>query len=235
MEAIKNIRISPATHSDYIRPLRLYFDQAQRKRAWDVIKSHNSVSAVLYHEQKNALVFVKQFRPAVYVNSISIPPNFTGPIDSVANPTSLGVTYELCAGIVDKDLPLERIMQEEIMEECGYQVPVEKLEKITSCRQGFRHFVPRTVIFSTAFFFRSGVGFAGASQTYFYSAIDDSMKISDGGGNPLECESIEVVHMPIDDAEAFLLDEKINKPPGILFGVMWFLKFKLPQIASAKV
>ena len=34
-------------------------------------------------------------------------------------PGSLGCTFELCAGIVDKKIPLECIAQEEILEETG--------------------------------------------------------------------------------------------------------------------
>lgn len=50
-------------------------------------------------------------------------------------PASAGVTYELCAGLVDKpDLSLEEIARQEILEECGFDVPVTKLRKITSYR-----------------------------------------------------------------------------------------------------
>lgn len=50
-------------------------------------------------------------------------------------PASKGITYELCAGIVDKpELSLEEIACEEILEECGYEVPVTSLKKITSYR-----------------------------------------------------------------------------------------------------
>lgn len=50
-------------------------------------------------------------------------------------PASAGVTYELCAGIVDKpNLSLEEIACQEVLEECGYEVPVSKLRKITSYR-----------------------------------------------------------------------------------------------------
>ena len=50
------------------------------------------------------------------------------------NPGSIGVTYELCAGIVDKDTSLEQIAQAEVLEECGYKVPLDKLERFCSCR-----------------------------------------------------------------------------------------------------
>lgn len=50
-------------------------------------------------------------------------------------PVSAGVTYELCAGLVDKpNLTLEEIARQEVLEECGYDVPVTKLRKITSYR-----------------------------------------------------------------------------------------------------
>lgn len=50
-------------------------------------------------------------------------------------PASVGVTYELCAGLVDKaDLSLEEIARQEVLEECGYDVPASKLKRITSYR-----------------------------------------------------------------------------------------------------
>lgn len=50
-------------------------------------------------------------------------------------PASVGVTYELCARPVDKpDLSLEEIARQEVLEECGYDVPVAKLRRITSYR-----------------------------------------------------------------------------------------------------
>lgn len=50
-------------------------------------------------------------------------------------PASEGVTYELCAGIVDKaKLSVEETACKEVFEECGYDVPVASLKRITSCR-----------------------------------------------------------------------------------------------------
>ena len=39
--------------------------------------------------------------------------------DRMFGPGSDGVTYELCAGIVDKQIPLEQIAREEVLEETG--------------------------------------------------------------------------------------------------------------------
>lgn len=47
---------------------------------------------------------------------------------------SLGLTIELCAGIVDKTKSLEEIASDEISEEVGFDVPAEKLEKIAVFR-----------------------------------------------------------------------------------------------------
>ena len=58
----------------------------------------------------------------------------SGRIDSEKAPGRLGVTYEMCAGIVDKDCSVEQIAKEEVLEECGYDVPLRHLEKITVCR-----------------------------------------------------------------------------------------------------
>ena len=64
-----------------------------------------------------------------------IPASDLGSVDWSVYPASLGVTHELCAGIVDKpQLSLAEIMREEITEECGYDVPLEKIERVTSCR-----------------------------------------------------------------------------------------------------
>lgn len=49
-------------------------------------------------------------------------------------PPHQGCTLELCAGIVDKDVSLEEIARQELLEEVGYDVPADRLEKIVSSR-----------------------------------------------------------------------------------------------------
>ena len=48
----------------------------------------------------------------------SSPPSTT----SSYGPGSEGCAYELCAGIVDKNVSLQQVAQEEILEETGYKV-----------------------------------------------------------------------------------------------------------------
>lgn len=49
-------------------------------------------------------------------------------------PVNLAITDELCAGIVDKSKPLIEIAREEIIEECGYDVPAERIETVMTYR-----------------------------------------------------------------------------------------------------
>lgn len=41
---------------------------------------------------------------------------------------------EFCAGIRDKDVSFEEIAKIEVMEETGYEISVEKLEKVRTLR-----------------------------------------------------------------------------------------------------
>jgi 8-oxo-dGTP pyrophosphatase MutT (NUDIX family) len=51
-------------------------------------------------------------------------------VDVEKFPPSLAITTELCAGIVDKDLPLVEIAREELLEECGYKVTSDRIELV---------------------------------------------------------------------------------------------------------
>lgn len=56
-------------------------------------------------------------------------------IDWTQHSMSIGMTLELCAGIVDKnEMPLVQVMKEEICEECGYDVPIDRISVITKFR-----------------------------------------------------------------------------------------------------
>ena len=55
-------------------------------------------------------------------------------VDVAQNPPSQGVMYELCAGLMDKDKSPQEMAKAEVLEECGYDVPMEKFEKITAAR-----------------------------------------------------------------------------------------------------
>jgi UDP-sugar diphosphatase len=65
----------------------------------------------------------------------SIPEHDQGmKIDTSKYPPESGITLELCAGILDKDLPPEETARIEVLEECGYDVPVSNFERIITYR-----------------------------------------------------------------------------------------------------
>ncbi|XP_054826151.1 uridine diphosphate glucose pyrophosphatase NUDT14 isoform X2 [Eublepharis macularius] len=190
-------------------------------KIWDFMKTHDSVSILIFNTSRQCFVVVKQFRPAVYMCEMDqhCPQDFESnapetwcPLKGTL-PASSGVTYELCAGIVDKaELSLEEIACQEVLEECGYEVPLAGLKRITS--------------------YRSGVGVTGSKQTLFYAEVTDEMKTGKGGGRPEEGELIEVVEIPLPDSMDFAFDETFPKTMGVMFCFMWFhnnIAPKLPE------
>lgn len=57
-----------------------------------------------------------------------------GEVDLQKFPPKIGVTLELCAGIVDKNKSWREIAREEVLEECGYDVAVERIEEVLTYR-----------------------------------------------------------------------------------------------------
>ena len=182
IEKIDIVKIETCIQSEYIRPKSMHYVQNGQAKRWDMIDAHNSVAILLYHEEYDAFVFVKQFRPAIYLKN------------------SDGFTYELCAGLVDKDKSLEQIAIEEIIEETGYDVPLGSLERITS--------------------FYTAVGVAGGKQTLFYAPLNKALNVSKSGG--IYNEAIEVVYVPRNEVLDFMYDETIVKTSGLMFSLMWF-------------
>jgi UDP-sugar diphosphatase len=180
---IEIVKTVPCTDAKFIKPLRLIYRQDGKEKSWEIVKTHDSVAILLYDRDADAFVLVKQFRPAVYLKNHK------------------GFTWELCAGLIDKEgKSIETIAKEEVLEECGYDICEESLERITS--------------------FFTAVGFAGGEQTLFFAEVDKSMKVQEGGG--IDDEQIEVVMLPLSDARSFMFDESRPKTPGLLFAFMWF-------------
>lgn len=173
---------------NFIKPIKISYIQNKQHKEWEAVISHDSVATLLWHVEKQAFVLVKQLRAAV-LN--------TNKID--------GYTYELCAGIIDKEISDIAIAKEEILEECGYDVAISSIEKVTS--------------------FYTSVGISGAKQTLYYAECDSSMQVNEGGG--LEEEAIEVIYLPLQEAKAFMFDESYHKTPGLMMAFYWFFENKL--------
>lgn len=179
---IKNFKKNRLVDPKYIHPFLATYEYKGKKRDWEILEAHDSVAILIYHKEREEFILVKQFRPAVYVHNKN------------------GMTLELCAGLVDKELSLEDIAKEEIEEECGYKT--NNIEKITS--------------------FYTSVGFAGAKQTLYYSEVTEEMKVSSGGG--VDSEDIEVIYLKKDEIMAMVYDETIIKTPGLMFAFLWWFE-----------
>ena len=180
--SITHFTLKPLVDPKFISTALATYEQNGIAKDWEVVQAHDSVAILIYHREAQSFILVKQFRPAVYVHNKD------------------GMSVELCAGIVDKEMSLQQIAQEEIEEECGYRVPLDKVEKITS--------------------FYTSVGFAGSRQTLYYAEVTEAMKVSEGGG--VDGELIEVIQLHVDEAEAFMYDESVVKTPGLMFAFMWW-------------
>jgi len=193
---ISDFSISTLTDNKFVRPVKLDYVQNGNRRSWEAVKAHDSVAILLYHLDRQAFLLVKQFRAPVHMNH----PQVT-------------FTHELCAGLVDKNASLEQIAKEEILEECGYDIPVENITKISS--------------------FFTNVGISGNRQHLFFACLDDSSRVHDGGG--IHTEEIVLEYLHISNAREFIYDESFAKTPGLMFAFYWFFEQfgcageKLPQ------
>lgn len=175
--------IQPLKDPQFVKPIEINYIQSGIDKRWEAVLSHDSVAILLYHIQKDAFILVKQLRVTVLNKN-----------------KDNGYMYELCAGIVDKECSIKQIAKEEILEECGYDVPLHNIEKISS--------------------FYTSVGISGTHQTLYYAQIDESMKVSEGGG--IHEEEIEVVYIPLNEAKQFMFDESYQKTTGVSLSFYWF-------------
>ena len=184
------ISLTPSKDPKFIQVQDLSYMQDGICKTWEIAKTHDSVAILLIDKANNEFLFVKQFRPPVYLKNND------------------GYTYELCAGITDKDASIEQIAKEEILEECGYDIALSDLIRVRG--------------------FYSAVGFAGAKQTIFFAFVDESQKVSSGGG--IEGESIEVIRCKIDEVFDFFTEE-IATTPAVLYAVReYFARYANHQI-----
>ena len=207
MDDIKAVSVQSLTESPYLKPMRLRYQQSGDGKVWDLMRCHDSVAVVIFNTDSSKFIFVQQFRPAVYLAQVRPPVSVGDCVDTEAFPGGLGLTLELCAGIVDKDLSLEEIASQEVEEECGFLVSPDRLSKIVT--------------------FPAGVGSSVGTQTMFSVEVVDKDRVGKGGGLLEEGEMINVVEMTVKEVEEYLARETVNSPVGFLYGVSWYLQNKL--------
>jgi len=152
--------ISPNTTPKFIKTQLVTASRDGKLFPWEMIVSHDSVHVLVNSVDTGELLFVTQVRVPVLVN----------------NPGTSGIILETCAGLVDKDIPLEEIAREEILEEMGYNT-TNDIQFIKTLK--------------------SSVGTAGTNAHCFYVDVYDDEKVSEGGG--LDGEDIEVHLVPLDE------------------------------------
>ncbi len=188
----KIVSIEKLENPKFIKPIRINYTHKNRQKSWEAVLSHDSVAILIWHKEKESFILVKQLRVTV-LNK---------------NPDN-GYMYELCAGIVDKNCSNIQIAKEEILEECGYDVPLDEIRKISS--------------------FHTSVGISGTYQTLYYAEVDESMKVSEGGG--IDDEDIEVIYLPLKDTKKFMFDESYQKTTGVSLAFYWFFANQAPQLS----
>ncbi|CAF1007796.1 unnamed protein product [Didymodactylos carnosus] len=217
---IKNIRIEELPkNSLYVRPYRLLFtdehNNNQVERIWDCVDAHSSVAIIVFNKSNDTLVLVRQFRPAVNVMFAKEHQQVSSlhDIDFSKQDPAEGITWELCAGIIDKSGKTNKeIIQIELLEECGYNVDLDTIEKVSQ--------------------YRTGVGIHGGLQELFYVEVTNEMKTNMGGGNATEQELIVVHEISVNDVYKFIFDETKAKSTNLMFAMFWFLhqKKRLPPV-----
>ena len=208
--------------SKFIRTASLLFELDGRPRRWDCARSHPSVSCVIWHRERTSALVVRQFRPPVWAAALAEAQEEQagkGAEDVPPPPLEAGLTFELCAGILDKDgASLEQTAAEEVAEECGFRVDPSDLRKIAS--------------------YHSAIGISGARHTVFAVSVDDSNALGKdgaaggggagggggGGGVASDGEAIETLALPLDSFDAFCADDSLAKSAGLVFGLGWLEK-----------
>nr|CAH7753079.1 unnamed protein product [Callosobruchus chinensis] len=207
MENISDVYLTEYVPTIYTEPRTICYTQNGKQKKWHIVAEKNGVVIVLYNSTRDVLVLVKQFRASAYIQQIPEQDRMKKPVDVKKYPPSLGVTYEFCAGLEDKNISTAETAKEEILEECGYEVSVDQLEKIATIKN-----LTETT---------------GARSTFYYCEVTDDMRVNQGGGNEEEGENIEVIEMPVEKVLQFATNrEYVSSPVNFMFGLYWFLNNK---------
>ena len=206
MNKISNVKITPLKdHSDFVKPYRMRYVQDNINKTWDLLIQKPSVSVIIYNKSRDKLILVKQFRPSVYATVLNS--SLSNDVNSSCADAVKGITLELCAGILDKaDKTPKEIAKAEVLEECGFEVPLHHFEHVLT--------------------FLSGVGISGANMNLFYTEVTDQMRVSRGGGLECEGELIDVIEMTPREAESYLKRDVVKSPMFTVYGLSWFLNNK---------
>lgn len=146
------------------------------------------------HDSVHILVVNKDTEELLLVKQVRIP--------VLINDSSQdGVIYEMCAGLVDKEHTVTQIAKEEVLEELGYEVPIRNIRKLKTLK--------------------SGVGSSGSNSHVFFCFVEESQKVSEGGG--LENEDIEVVRFKFNEVYNFVFNSQKHTDAVTAFLMSYWL------------
>jgi len=237
---LSDVRVEPFEPSPYVEPQTVRFNLKGAERSWAMIRSMNSVAVVLYHRELDSAVMVRQFRPPVWASAVASEAA-AGSDASLAQ----GFTFELCAGLMDKPgLSPEEVAREEILEECGYEVPLDGIEKVATYNHAMAHLGTKEHIFyaevrtrladgfpsdglqisGLPFAFANLAIFASCAFSFAFAQVEEGQRQMGGGGGLAEDgEAIEVLALPIGECRRFILDDAFPKSAAAIIGIQWLL------------
>ncbi|KAG2378894.1 hypothetical protein C9374_008042 [Naegleria lovaniensis] len=204
---ISNVKIERDKHieSKWIRLQRMYYNQNGIEKTWDIAVTRDSVSCLIYQKSQKAFIIVKQFRPALFARQVTdLNQDPSGP--NVILPEKIKFSFELCAGISDKNVSPVETIQAELEEECGFRIPLDKIQSVKT--------------------YYTGTASNASMQQLFYVEMDDesekAWKINAGGGLESEGEIIEVFKLPLEHVHEFLTDTTTLKPATLFYAITWW-------------
>ena len=152
----------------------------------EVYDRGNGAVILLYNSTKKTVVLTRQFRLPTYLNG-----------------NSSGMLIEACAGMLDKDNPIECIIRE-TEEETGY--------RLSSVKKVFQSYMSPGAVTEILHF--------------FIGEYQPEMKVSEGGGLAEEHENIEVLEYPFNEAYQMITSGEITDAKTIM--LLQYAKINLP-------
>ncbi|BDB53674.1 GDP-mannose pyrophosphatase NudK [Flavobacterium ammonificans] len=152
----------------------------------EVYDRGNGAVILLYNSTKKTVVLTRQFRLPTYLNG-----------------NSSGMLIEACAGMLDKDNPIECIIRE-TEEETGY--------RLSSVKKVFQSYMSPGAVTEILHF--------------FIGEYQPEMKVSEGGGLAEEHEYIEVLEYPFNEAYQMIVSGEITDAKTIM--LLQYAKINLP-------
>ncbi|MFM1815494.1 MAG: hypothetical protein RLZ98_2189 [Pseudomonadota bacterium] len=153
-------------------------------RDWEVFERGDSVGVLLFNRDTSKVVLVEQFRPPVYGKS-----------------RHNGWMVELIAGMTRESESCETTASREVLEEAGFRIPADRLEKIDT-------------------FFSSPGGTSERIYLYFGEVQESDRDPDGGGGIEADAEIVRLVELEL--REFFeRLDRLGFEDPKVIIAGYW--------------